>query len=84
MICNTATEIEILSTGPDLFIDFVANSDKPGQGFKATYQFQPIDENNAAATGCYRKNNFITKIRHYMFLIISFVLMQHYCFHTYI
>lgn len=46
VICNEGTELEILSTGPDLFIDFVANSDWPGQGFKASFQFQPIEENS--------------------------------------
>ncbi|KAK9739706.1 CUB domain [Popillia japonica] len=37
--------MEIFSTGPNLFIEFVANSDWPGQGFKAKYQFQSTDDN---------------------------------------
>lgn len=45
VLCNEGTEREILSTGPDLFIEFIANSEWPGQGFKATFQFQPIDDN---------------------------------------
>ncbi|KAH0554504.1 hypothetical protein KQX54_011026 [Cotesia glomerata] len=46
VLCNEATEIEILSTGPNLYIEFVANSEWPGQGFKAAFQFQPIDDIN--------------------------------------
>lgn len=46
VLCNEGTELEVLSTGPDLFIDFVANSDWPGQGFKASFQFQPIEDNS--------------------------------------
>ncbi|XP_057341091.1 suppressor of lurcher protein 1 isoform X1 [Microplitis mediator] len=45
VLCNEATEIEVLSTGPNLYIEFVANSEWPGQGFKAAFQFQPIDDN---------------------------------------
>lgn len=45
VICNEGNELEVLSTGTDLFIDFVANSDWPGQGFKAKFEFQPIEEN---------------------------------------
>ncbi|KAI4460109.1 cubilin [Holotrichia oblita] len=44
-LCNEGTEMEIFSTGPNLFIEFVANSDWPGQGFKAKYQFQSMDDN---------------------------------------
>ncbi|XP_072388890.1 suppressor of lurcher protein 1 isoform X1 [Diabrotica undecimpunctata] len=43
LLCNEETQIEILSTGPDLFIEFVANSDNPGRGFKGKFQFQPSD-----------------------------------------
>ncbi|XP_074038845.1 sol1 [Leptinotarsa decemlineata] len=46
VLCNEGNEIEILSTGSDLFIEFVANSDWPGQGFKARFQFQPSDDNS--------------------------------------
>lgn len=38
--------MEILSTGPDLYIEFVANSEWPGQGFKANYKFQTFDGEN--------------------------------------
>ncbi|GJQ82540.1 hypothetical protein Trydic_g12996 [Trypoxylus dichotomus] len=44
-LCNEGTEMEIFSKGPNLFIEFVANSDWPGQGFKAKYQFQSADDN---------------------------------------
>ncbi|XP_012263526.1 suppressor of lurcher protein 1 [Athalia rosae] len=44
VLCNHAAEIEVLSTGADLFVEFVANSNWPGQGFKAVFQFQPLDE----------------------------------------
>ncbi|XP_058807855.1 dorsal-ventral patterning protein tolloid-like [Phymastichus coffea] len=47
VLCNQDTEVEVLSTGPELLIDFVANSKWPGQGFKATFQFQPIDDHLA-------------------------------------
>lgn len=36
--------MEVLSTGPDLYVEFVANSEWPGQGFKAMFQFQPLDD----------------------------------------
>lgn len=45
ILCNEGSEKEILSTGSDLFVEFVSNSDWPGQGFKASYQFLPIEEN---------------------------------------
>lgn len=44
VLCNQGAEVEVLSTGPDLYVEFVANSDLPGQGFKATFQFQPLDD----------------------------------------
>ncbi|XP_021203345.1 suppressor of lurcher protein 1 [Bombyx mori] len=40
MLCNELIGFEILSTGPELLVQFTANSDTPGQGFKASYQFQ--------------------------------------------
>ncbi|CAG9122573.1 unnamed protein product [Plutella xylostella] len=43
MLCNEIVGYEILSTGPDMLVQFTANSKTPGQGFKASYQFQPID-----------------------------------------
>ncbi|GLV41235.1 hypothetical protein CBL_04759 [Carabus blaptoides fortunei] len=48
MLCNEATEVEILSSSPDLFIEFVANSEWPGQGFKAKFEFQPVDDTTTA------------------------------------
>lgn len=53
LICNEGNELEVLSTGPDLFIDFVANSDWPGQGFKAKFEFQPIEENSIGELSFY-------------------------------
>jgi len=44
VLCNQGTEVEVLSTGPGLYIEFVANSEWPGQGFKAMFQFQPLDD----------------------------------------
>ncbi|XP_046416512.1 suppressor of lurcher protein 1 [Neodiprion pinetum] len=44
VLCNHGAEIEVLSTGADLYVEFVANSDWPGQGFKAIFQFQPLDD----------------------------------------
>lgn len=44
ILCNEDSEVEILSTGRELYIDFLANSKWPGQGFKATFQFQPLDD----------------------------------------
>ena len=43
VLCNEGSELEVLSTGPDLYIEFVANSEWPGQGFKASFQFQAMD-----------------------------------------
>ncbi|XP_057664757.1 suppressor of lurcher protein 1 isoform X2 [Diorhabda carinulata] len=43
LLCNEETQIEIFSTGPNLFIEFVANSDNPGRGFKGKFQFQTSD-----------------------------------------
>lgn len=40
----------MLSTGSELLVEFTANSDWPGQGFKASYQFQPPDSDNLAIT----------------------------------
>ncbi|KAK6628450.1 hypothetical protein RUM43_002264 [Polyplax serrata] len=45
-LCNELSAVEILSTGPDLYIEFVANSEWPGQGFKANYKFQTLDGEN--------------------------------------
>lgn len=45
VLCNEGTELEVLSTGSDLFIEFIGNSDWPGQGFKASFQFQPMEDN---------------------------------------
>ncbi|XP_031770517.1 suppressor of lurcher protein 1-like [Galleria mellonella] len=47
MICNEIVGYEILSTGSDLLVQFTANSNTPGQGFKASYQFH-MDDNSSA------------------------------------
>ncbi|XP_076164944.1 sol1 isoform X1 [Ptiloglossa arizonensis] len=44
VLCNQGAEVEVLSTGPDLYVEFIANSEWPGQGFKAIFQFQPLDD----------------------------------------
>ncbi|KOB77013.1 Cubilin, partial [Operophtera brumata] len=43
MLCNEVVGYEVLSTGPDILVQFTANSNTPGQGFKASYQFQVDD-----------------------------------------
>lgn len=40
LYCNQASYVEILSTGPELYIEFVSHSVEAGQGFKAKFQFQ--------------------------------------------
>ncbi|KAJ2947540.1 hypothetical protein O0L34_g17328 [Tuta absoluta] len=47
MLCNEVVGYEILSTGSDLLVQFTANSNTPGQGFKASYQFQMEDNSSA-------------------------------------
>lgn len=42
VICNEANELEVFSTSSDIFVEFLANSEQPGQGFKANFQFQPV------------------------------------------
>lgn len=53
MLCNQGTELEVLSTSSELFVEFVANSDWPGQGFKASFQFEPIDDNSVGKYNFY-------------------------------
>lgn len=43
VLCNELAEVEVLSTSSDLYIEFVANSNWPGQGFKARFQFEPLE-----------------------------------------
>ncbi|XP_068911532.1 suppressor of lurcher protein 1 isoform X2 [Tenebrio molitor] len=50
VLCNEGTELEVLSTGSDLFIEFIGNSDWPGQGFKASFQFQPMEDNTIGSS----------------------------------
>ncbi|CAN7936892.1 unnamed protein product, partial [Ixodes hexagonus] len=38
--CNTNYYVELLSTGPDMYVEFVSRSHFPGQGFKASYHFE--------------------------------------------
>ncbi|KPJ02417.1 Suppressor of lurcher protein 1 [Papilio xuthus] len=47
ILCNEVVGYEIMSTGSDLLVQFTANSNIPGQGFKARYQFQMEDNTNA-------------------------------------
>jgi hypothetical protein len=42
-LCNTAAQLEVLSTGPDLLVRFIAESQRPGQGFRASFEFQSIN-----------------------------------------
>ncbi|CAG5045845.1 unnamed protein product [Parnassius apollo] len=49
IICNEVIGYEVLSTGSALLVQFTANSNTPGQGFKARYQFQMEDNINAEA-----------------------------------
>lgn len=53
VLCNEGNELEVLSTGSELFIEFVANSDRPGQGFKGRYQFQQMEETNVIGRSRY-------------------------------
>ncbi|KAI8420783.1 hypothetical protein MSG28_007991 [Choristoneura fumiferana] len=39
---------EVLSTGPTMLLQFTANSATPGQGFAATFHFQPPPDSTAA------------------------------------
>lgn len=61
VLCNHATEVEVLSTGPDLYIEFVANSEWPGQGFKAMFQFQVLDDLPNSGM-FYKLNSFFSKL----------------------
>ncbi|XP_022257003.1 suppressor of lurcher protein 1-like, partial [Limulus polyphemus] len=38
-LCNYHDFVEFFSTGPDLYIEFYSQSHFPGQGFKASFQF---------------------------------------------
>lgn len=46
---------EVLSTGPTMLLQFTANSATPGQGFAATFHFQPPPDSTAAGTSDYKK-----------------------------
>ncbi|KAG8335042.1 hypothetical protein J6590_077723 [Homalodisca vitripennis] len=50
VLCNEGAALEVLSTGPDLYVEFLSNSDWPGQGFKATFQFQPLEATTTSDT----------------------------------
>ncbi|XP_021945040.2 suppressor of lurcher protein 1-like [Folsomia candida] len=39
LICNTVTDYEILSSGQELRIEFIGNSDETGMGFRAKFHF---------------------------------------------
>ncbi|KAJ0177898.1 hypothetical protein K1T71_006771 [Dendrolimus kikuchii] len=49
MLCNEVIGYEILSTGSELMVQFTANSNNPGQGFKASFQFQMDDKSSSDA-----------------------------------
>lgn len=36
--------VEVISSGPNLYVEFIANDHWPGQGFKASYSFQHVNE----------------------------------------
>ncbi|XKL62079.1 hypothetical protein PGB90_001912 [Kerria lacca] len=44
VLCNEISGVEIFSTGSNLYVEFIANDHWPGQGFKASYYFQHINE----------------------------------------
>ncbi|XP_071438728.1 suppressor of lurcher protein 1 [Hetaerina americana] len=50
VLCNEGSEREVLSTGRDLTVEFVSDSESPGQGFKATFEFQPMPAAAVAAS----------------------------------
>lgn len=64
VLCNEGSELEVLSTGPDLYIEFVANSEWPGQGFKASFQFQAMDSitSDSPSTGQWSWNFGISRV----------------------
>ncbi|XP_015788200.1 suppressor of lurcher protein 1-like [Tetranychus urticae] len=41
-LCNTNTFVELVSTGPDLYIQFLSKSHFPGQGFKGRFFFETL------------------------------------------
>ncbi|XP_068626606.1 suppressor of lurcher protein 1-like [Battus philenor] len=49
ILCNEVVGYEILSTGAEILVQFTANSNSPGQGFKARYQFQMEDNTDTDA-----------------------------------
>ncbi|XP_076357775.1 suppressor of lurcher protein 1-like isoform X1 [Tachypleus tridentatus] len=44
-ICNRASFMEVVSSGPDLYVEFISSSHFPGQGFRATYEFEKKHHN---------------------------------------
>ncbi|XP_035710447.1 suppressor of lurcher protein 1 [Folsomia candida] len=47
LICNEEKDYEILSSGPHLQVEFLANSDSPGTGFRAKYQYVQVQLDSA-------------------------------------
>jgi hypothetical protein len=45
-LCNQAYQLEVLSTGPDLLVRLSARSPNPGQGFKATFEFESTSDSD--------------------------------------
>ncbi|XP_049800105.1 uncharacterized protein LOC126235424 [Schistocerca nitens] len=46
VLCDEASQLEVLSTGRSLFVELVARSRWPGQGFRASYHFQNDSDYN--------------------------------------
>lgn len=55
---------EISSTGHELLVQFTANSNMPGQGFKARYQFQMEDNANEGLVKLLKTNLVCTNTFH--------------------
>ncbi|XP_049799339.1 suppressor of lurcher protein 1-like [Schistocerca nitens] len=51
VLCDEASHLEVLSTGSSLYVELTARSRWPGQGFRASFQFQgPGDANHATGS----------------------------------
>lgn len=74
VLCNELAEVEVLSTSSELYIEFVANSNWPGQGFKASFQFEPLEPVKEIASNgkfsliCSKAGIFYRKAR-FLFLL---------------
>ena len=50
-LCNINNYIELVSTGPTLFIQFISRSHMPGQGFKGKFIFDTITSSANGVVG---------------------------------